>query len=86
MKTSAKIELPVFDFPNWEVYINKRRIPHNNANFLRRIQFNLEPGSYKVSGKLADTPIRAISNIVSLLSFASLIFLTTYGKNKFKKL
>jgi len=86
VKTSAKIELPVFDFPNWEVYINKRRIPHNNANFLRRIQFNLEPGSYKVSGKLADTPIRAISNIVSLLSFASLIFLTTYGKNKFKKL
>lgn len=85
VKESTRIQLPVFDFPNWEVYVNKRKILHESDNLLKRIQFNLEPGNYEIVGKFTDTFTRRVSNILSLVSFGTIIFFITYGKNKFKK-
>jgi len=84
-ETKTSIEVPIFDFPNWEVFANGQKISHSNNNFLGRIQFDLNSGNYQISGNFNNTSIRTISNMLSLISGGVLIFLI-YGKNKFKKL
>ncbi len=69
----AYIQVPVFDFPNWTVYVNGKLIDHDNRSGLGRIGFELPAGSYQVTGKLQNTLIRTLSNIVSLLSLIALL-------------
>lgn len=83
VKEPTEVEMPVFDFPNWEVYSNGKKISHSNDNLLKRIQFNLTPGNFRITGRLLDTPIRTISNLLTMASLILLIF-SIYGW-KFKK-
>lgn len=80
---SAKIEVPVFDFPIWKVTINGQDTGYSNKNYLGRIAINFDKrGDYFVSGKFEDTLIRRVSNIITLLSFLILLRLIFYGKIK----
>lgn len=76
------IEVPVFDFPNWQVEIDKQVITHSNQNYLGRIRFNLSQGDHMVVGKFTDTPIRTVANIVTLTSVVLVVLLAIYGKSK----
>lgn len=79
---NAVIEVPVFDFPKWEVTINGSPTSFSNKNYLGRIDLNFQKsGQYSVSGKFTDTPIRMYSNIISLFSLLCLIVIGLYGKN-----
>ena len=78
----TKVEVPVFDFPNWEVYIDNQKVNHNHNNFLGRISFDLLPGTYNIEGKFENTNIRTLANIISLLSILGIIILAKYGKTK----
>ncbi|KKS13767.1 MAG: hypothetical protein UU67_C0017G0002 [Candidatus Daviesbacteria bacterium GW2011_GWB1_41_5] len=80
--TISTIEVPVFDFPNWQVFINGVDISHSNKNFLGRISLNLGPGQYRVKGKFNDTGIRSLGNMITLASIFIGIFLVIYGKHK----
>ncbi len=84
VKKTAKIELPVFDFPNWEVFVNGQKISHNKDNLLKRIQFDLKPGNHQVTGKFKDTLVRQLSDLLTLSSLVALLFLI-YAK-KLKKI
>ncbi|OGE32741.1 hypothetical protein A3C59_01210 [Candidatus Daviesbacteria bacterium RIFCSPHIGHO2_02_FULL_36_13] len=79
VKSPSRIEIPVIDFPNWKVYEGKKIISHTNDNYVKRISFNLEPGLHQISGRLKNTPIREISNIITLISILTVLYLT-YGK------
>lgn len=72
---TVQIEVPVFDFPNWRIYANNQIINHGHDNHLGRIEFQLEPGEYWVLGKLENTPIRTIANIISLLSLLVVVLI-----------
>ncbi len=77
------IEVPVFDFPNWQITINNHLVKFSNKNYLGRIDINLEnAGNYTILGKFTNTPIRAISNIISILSIVALIVLIFYDKHR----
>ncbi|MDD2822939.1 MAG: 6-pyruvoyl-tetrahydropterin synthase-related protein [Candidatus Daviesbacteria bacterium] len=82
VKKPSTIELPVFDFPNWQVKVNGKNYPHSNQNYLGRISINLPEGMYKVEGYFHNTPIRTLANIVSLVSLCLLIIMSIYGKSK----
>lgn len=82
VKTVAQVEIPIMDFPNWRVYRNGQETKHTNDNLVKRISINLPPGQHTIFGKLLDTPIRTISNIVSLVSFIIIFCLVFYGKIK----
>lgn len=94
VEDKTSIEVPVFDFPRWEVKVNNSPIQHSNEgnllsfgnkNYLGRISINFDKaGDYFVSGKFTDTPIRQISNIASLVSLIALLWISFYGKNNFK--
>ena len=79
LKQTSQIEVPIFDFPTWQVFVNGQKINHRNDNLLKRIQFDLKAGEYKVRGEFRDTPIRVVANLLTLISIDGLIFLA-YGK------
>jgi hypothetical protein len=79
---TAEIEMPVFYFPNWKVYVNKSIYPFSYNNILGRISISLMPGDYVVKGKFDDTPLRTVANMVTLASVVGLAVYIVYGKNK----
>lgn len=79
---AAVIEVPVFYFPNWQVYIDGNKYPFSYDNVLGRISFALEPGEYTVIGKFENTPIRTVGNTLTLLSAAGLVAYVIYAKNR----
>lgn len=78
----STIEVPVFDFPNWQVFVNGAKVDHSNKNYLGRIEFTLSPGEYRVEGKFGNTLIRTFSNTISFISIIIIIFMAFYGKTR----
>ncbi|HLC87486.1 MAG TPA: 6-pyruvoyl-tetrahydropterin synthase-related protein [Patescibacteria group bacterium] len=77
--SSAYIQVPVFDFPNWTVYVNGNKIAHDNKSSWGRIGFKLMPGDYEIKGYFQDTWPRTVGNSLTVLS---LLFLVLMMKNK----
>lgn len=71
---SATVMVPVFDYPNWRVFVDQKQITHTHEDELGRIQFDLSGGDHQVFLKLYNTPVRSLSNILSLLSLLVLIY------------
>jgi len=68
----SEIEIPVFYFPNWEVFVNNEKHDFSYDNLMGRIRINLEKGDFLVEGRFKNTPIRSFSNILTLVSAFSL--------------
>lgn len=83
MDEKGIVEIPVFYFPNWEVYINGRVVPFSYENILGRISLSLDEGTYKMYGKFNNTPIRVIGNALTIFGFFGLVgYYLKYEKNK----
>lgn len=81
VEDKTSIEVPVFDFPKWEIKVNNSPTQYSNKNYLGRIAINFDKGGdFLVSGKFEDTPIRQVSNIITVLSLSVLLWLIFYGK------
>jgi hypothetical protein len=74
------IEIPIFDYPNWETYVDGVKISHSNDNYLKRMDITLGPGSYTITGKLQNTPIRIIANLVTVLALIFFIYISVNGQ------
>lgn len=85
VKEPAVIQIPVFDFPNWTVYVNGKKIQHNNKTGLGRISIQLPGGSYEVKGLFENTIVRTIANTLTIISVGILI-LIAFNKRLFKLL
>lgn len=77
------VEMPVFDFPEWTVYKNDKKINHLHNNLLGRIEINLLKGEYEIKGQFENTQIREVANLITLFSIVLLFILGTYGKSRF---
>lgn len=82
------IRLPLFDFPGMEVKIDKDVVSHLNSNCLGQefclglISFKVPKGEHIVKAQLNNTPIRSLSNIISLVSLFTVIILFLKFKNE----
>ena len=76
----SMVEVPVFDFPNWKVFVNGKEISHTNKNVIGRIGFILPVGELTVSGRFTNTPVRTVGNIITVLSLV--ISILIYAKNR----
>ncbi len=72
---SATLRLPIIDFPNWRVFVDDKEISFDSKNDLGQPTFDIDPGSHLIFAKLYNTPVRIISNIISLISFLILIYI-----------
>lgn len=78
---NAVLEIPVLDFPNWQVKVNGKDYPFSHKNITGRIQIELPPGGYSISGQFNDTPVRKISDIITLISLLGIGGFIYYEKN-----
>lgn len=78
----ASLALPSYNYPNWEVYLDRNIIPVVSYGDYGLISFSLPFGKHRIIAKQIDTPIRVIANSISLLSAAILLGYVLYEKNK----
>ncbi len=74
----ANLEIPVFDFPNWQVKVNGEKFTHSHQNLLGRIRVDLPPGKYFLEGYFANTLVRTIANTISLISILILLLMMVF--------
>ena len=82
---TAYVEVPVFDFPNWTVYVNGVETPHENKSTLGRIGLELTPGTYQINGVFKNTLIRTLANTITIIS-SIFILLIIFNKRLYKLL
>jgi uncharacterized membrane protein len=84
-QTNSKITLPLVYFPNWQLYINGQKSDFEINKDLGLIEFNITPGNHSVVLKLLNTPIRIVSNLISLISLVLVIIMGIKLKSKNEK-
>ena len=73
----ATLMLPVIDFPDWKVFVDKIEVQFSNKNELGQPTFEVSAGRHEVMAKLFNTPLRTAANLISLVSFIALIVVIT---------
>lgn len=84
-KSDTKITIPLTYFPNWQLFIDDKKTNFTINKELGLIEFNLSAGKHSVLLKLFNTPIRTISNLVSVISLALAIIISIKPKQKNEK-
>lgn len=84
IESPAKIRLPIYDFPDWKVWIDKKSVEIDHNNFLGLITFNILPGDHHISARLTNTPVRTFSNLLSLISWTALLPMLFRPRSKLK--
>lgn len=73
----ANLQLSIYDFPSWHVVLDGKALDINSNNIHGLITVSIPQGSHKVESRLMDTPIRQISNVLSLATLAGFLILCT---------
>jgi len=77
----AKIKIPIFDFPQWQILIDQKQISYSSDED-GMIVISVSPGKHTVVGWFRNTPIRNYANAFSLISFIALLFYYFYKDRK----
>jgi hypothetical protein len=70
----ATVDVPVFDFPNWTTQIDEKVVPLSASFPTGRIELKVQNGYHHLSGEFRNTPVRTISNLLSLISLFVFVF------------
>lgn len=71
----AKVRINLFDFPKWKITLDGREINHTIPDTEKwgRMYIEVPVGTHDVYLELQNTPVRTISNIISLLTWIGFI-------------
>lgn len=70
---STTVIFPLVYFPDWKLTINSQPAKYKLTKDLGLIEISLNQGDNKIELNFVNTPIRSISNIISLITLISLI-------------
>ncbi|MFA5828017.1 MAG: glycosyltransferase family 39 protein [Candidatus Shapirobacteria bacterium] len=73
LQKDSEIIISQLAFPNFVITDNNRQINYTIDPELGRMVVNLETGNHQLYIKLKNTPIRTVGNIISLLSWLSVL-------------
>jgi hypothetical protein len=77
--TVVKLQLNTAYFPGWQVKANNldltEEIKGNLDSSNGMMRFSLDPGEYEINAKFTATPLRRISQLISLVSLVGLFFI-----------
>lgn len=84
--THSIIRLSQYYFPDWKIYVDGKPvlIEYKN-NSLGLMTIILGKGNHVIEGKLFDTQIRSVGNLVTYIGFSLVIILFTLQFKTFKK-
>lgn len=73
---NSVVRINTFDFPGWKVFVDGAPVNHFIPETERwgRMYISLSRGEHYIEARFFDTPIRKISNIISLVSWIGLAF------------
>lgn len=85
-KTHTIIRISQHYFPSWKIFIDGKEtnIEYKN-NSLGLMTIILGEGEHTINGRLYDTPVRVISNVISLSTSFFILILFLYQQNWVKK-
>lgn len=69
VEKETEVQIPVYDFPGWKVFIDGKLSQVNHDNFLGLITVNIPQGEHFVKLKFKNTFIRSFGDILSLISW-----------------
>jgi uncharacterized membrane protein len=84
LSENTVVRLGIFDFPGWKAYVDNResRIYIPEEEYFGRIYFNVLQGEHKVYVQFMNTPVRTVSNLVSVASWLLLLSFPLWRKRK----
>lgn len=75
-KSHTIIRISQYYFPDWTIFVDGKRINvEYTNNSLGLMTIILGEGNHKVEGRLYDTPVRSISNYLTIATAALMLFL-----------
>jgi len=78
----AKIMLPLFSFPGLVTKVDNKKVTTTYDTDLGRVIIDLPEGKHSVSAKIGYTPVRLISDLITLASIFVLIKLTQHARRQ----
>jgi hypothetical protein len=69
----STLDAAIFDFPNWRVRIDGKRVPHHGSTPYGLIEFPVPEGRHHVDLRLENTNVRRAGNFLSLVSWTALL-------------
>ena len=79
----AKVNLPIYDFPIWKVWVDSIEVNVTHDNELGLVTITLSEGSHEVLARLTNTPVRCASNVITITALVAIpIFLTKEKRKK----
>lgn len=84
--THSIIRISQYYFPDWKIFVDGKeaKFEYKN-NSLGLMTIILGEGNHSIEGKLFDTPVRSIANLLSLVGFGTVILLFTAQSNVIRK-
>ena len=71
----------IFNYPGWKMYINGVNVSNEVRKDLSVMEIPLLPNSEQlVAGKLTETPLRLLADVVSVISGVLLLSMVVYEK------
>jgi uncharacterized membrane protein len=84
--SESLLQLPLYDFPGWQVLVNGKPVEINHQNQLGLITISLKSGDYQIEAQLEETPVRKTGNYLSLLAWLGMLgFVIKYKHGRFSK-
>ena len=77
VETKSKLRFNLFYFPGWRVWLDQKPWPWQVGKDLGRIIVSIPPGKHRLDLRFTNTPVRAITNFISLLAWWGLLFVAT---------
>ena len=71
-------------FPGWQVYMDGQKTPFSFKNEYGFIDVSVPKGNHEVVLSFEDTPIRVASNLISLFSFFTALFVAFFMEKKMR--
>lgn len=74
LSDKARIRLNIFKFPNWMVFVDGQEVSvDTDEDDLGRMHIQVSKGDHEVRAKLYNTPVRTISNTISVIAWLGLL-------------
>ncbi len=83
--SSSVVQFNTIYYPGWTVEVDKKTVPVSYNNNSGLIRFSVSPGQKNVDIYFAETPIRIIFDLISLLGLAVLLLLAERERSLKKK-
>jgi len=78
------LRLNTFTFPGWKIYIDDKEFAYSANNKLKLITISVPKGIHTIRATLTDTPIRVVSNGISVISIIGIIIFSFLRRKKSK--